>query len=64
MDRQIDTELNALNEKLLHMARLAEESVALAVKFTDPAAAGVPDRTPFEFKVIPAGGDPCTMLKV
>jgi len=32
MDRQIDTELNALNEKLLHMARLAEESVALAVK--------------------------------
>jgi phosphate transport system protein len=32
MDRQIDTELNALNEKLLHMARLAEESVALAVR--------------------------------
>jgi phosphate transport system protein len=32
MDRQFDGELNALNEKLLHMARLAEESVALAVK--------------------------------
>ncbi|OGD19108.1 MAG: phosphate transport system regulatory protein PhoU [Candidatus Aminicenantes bacterium RBG_16_63_16] len=32
MDRKIDTELNSLNEKLLHMARLAEESVALAVK--------------------------------
>jgi phosphate transport system protein len=32
MDRQIDTELNALNEKLLHMARLAEASVAKAVK--------------------------------
>lgn len=32
MDRQFDAELNALNEKLLHMARLAEESVALAVK--------------------------------
>lgn len=32
MDRQFDSELNALNEKLLHMARLAEESVALAIK--------------------------------
>jgi phosphate transport system protein len=32
MERQFDEELNALNEKLLHMARLAEESVALAVK--------------------------------
>jgi phosphate transport system protein len=32
MDRQFDAELNALNEKLLNMARLAEESVALAVK--------------------------------
>jgi phosphate transport system protein len=32
MERQFDAELNALNEKLLHMARLAEESVALAVK--------------------------------
>jgi phosphate transport system protein len=32
MDRHFDAELNALNEKLLHMARLAEESVALAVK--------------------------------
>ncbi len=32
MDRHFDTELNALNEKLLHMARLAEESVALAVR--------------------------------
>jgi phosphate transport system protein len=32
MERQFDSELSALNEKLLHMARLAEESVALAVK--------------------------------
>jgi phosphate transport system protein len=32
MERQFDEELGALNEKLLHMARLAEESVALAVK--------------------------------
>jgi len=32
MDRQFDAELNALNEKLLNMARLAEESVALAVR--------------------------------
>jgi phosphate transport system protein len=32
MDRQFDAELNALNEKLLHLARLAEESVALAVR--------------------------------
>jgi len=32
MDRQFDAELNVLNEKLLHMARLAEESVALAVR--------------------------------
>jgi phosphate transport system protein len=32
MERQIDVELDALNEKLLHMARLAEESVALAMK--------------------------------
>jgi phosphate transport system protein len=32
MDRHFDAELNALNEKLLHMARLAEESVSLAVK--------------------------------
>jgi phosphate transport system protein len=32
MDRQFDAELNALNEKLLDMARLAEESVALAVR--------------------------------
>jgi len=32
MERQFDAELNALNEKLLHMARLAEESVSLAVK--------------------------------
>jgi phosphate transport system protein len=32
MKRQFDAELNALNEKLLHMARLAEESVALAVR--------------------------------
>jgi phosphate transport system protein len=32
MERQFDGELNALNEKLLHMARLAEESMALAVK--------------------------------
>jgi phosphate transport system protein len=31
MVRQFDAELNALNEKLLHMARLAEESVSLAV---------------------------------
>ncbi|MGB7294961.1 MAG: phosphate signaling complex protein PhoU [Candidatus Aminicenantales bacterium] len=32
MDRHFDAELNGLNEKLLHMARLAEESGALAVK--------------------------------
>jgi phosphate transport system protein len=32
MERQFDAELNVLNEKLLHMARLAEESVSLAVK--------------------------------
>ncbi len=32
MERQFDEELNALNEKLLHMARLAEESVAVAVQ--------------------------------
>jgi phosphate transport system protein len=32
MDRQFDSELNALNEKLLCMARQAEESVALAVR--------------------------------
>jgi len=32
MDRHFDLELNALNEKLLHMARLVEESVARAVK--------------------------------
>ena len=32
MERQFDAELNALNEKLFHMARLAEESVTLAVK--------------------------------
>lgn len=32
MERQFDAELGALNERLLHMARLAEESVALAVK--------------------------------
>jgi phosphate transport system protein len=32
MERQFDAELNALNEKLFHMARLAEESVALAVR--------------------------------
>jgi len=32
MDRQFDAELNVLNENLLHMARLAEESVALAVR--------------------------------
>src|SRR4030042_3292418 len=32
MERHFDEELNALNEKLLHMARLAEESVAMAVK--------------------------------
>jgi len=32
MERHFDAELNALNEKLLHMARLAEESVAMAVK--------------------------------
>jgi phosphate transport system protein len=31
MERQFDSELSALNEKLFHMARLAEESVALAV---------------------------------
>jgi phosphate transport system protein len=32
MDRLLDTELNTLNEKLLQMARLAEESVTLAVR--------------------------------
>ena len=32
MERHFDAELNALNEKLLNMARLAEESVAMAVK--------------------------------
>lgn len=32
MERHFDEELGSLNEKLLHMARLAEESVALAVK--------------------------------
>ena len=32
MERHFDAELTALNEKLLEMARLAEESVALAVK--------------------------------
>ena len=32
MERQFDEELNALNEKLLHMARLAEESMAGAVQ--------------------------------
>jgi len=32
MERHFDAELNALNEKLLHMARLAEEAVATAVK--------------------------------
>jgi phosphate transport system protein len=32
MERHFDAELNALNEKLLHMARLTEESVAMAVK--------------------------------
>lgn len=32
MERQFDDELNSLNEKLLHMARLAEESMAGAVQ--------------------------------
>jgi phosphate transport system protein len=32
MERHFDGELNALNEKLLHMARLVEESIALAVR--------------------------------
>jgi len=32
MERHFDEELSTLNERLLHMARLAEESVALAVK--------------------------------
>jgi phosphate transport system protein len=32
MERHLDEELKALNEKLLHLARLAEESVAMAVK--------------------------------
>ncbi len=32
MDRRLDTELNTLNEKLLQMARLTEESVTLAVR--------------------------------
>lgn len=32
MERLFDAELNALNEKLLDMARLSEESVAMAVK--------------------------------
>jgi len=32
MERQFDEELNDLNEKLLHMARLAEESVAKAIQ--------------------------------
>jgi len=32
MERHFDAELTALNEKLLHMARLAEEAVATAVK--------------------------------
>jgi phosphate transport system protein len=32
MARHFDAELNALNERLLHLARLAEESVALAVR--------------------------------
>ncbi len=32
MDRQFDEELTSLNQKLLHMARLAEESVAVAVQ--------------------------------
>jgi phosphate transport system protein len=32
MERQFDAELNDLNEKLFHMARLAEESVDLSVK--------------------------------
>jgi phosphate transport system protein len=32
MEREFDAELNALNEKLFHMARLAEESVDLSVK--------------------------------
>jgi phosphate transport system protein len=32
MERHFDAELNALNEKLLEMARLAEESVARAVR--------------------------------
>jgi phosphate transport system protein len=32
MERHLDEELKALNEKLLHLARLAEESVARAIK--------------------------------
>ncbi len=32
MERHFDGELNVLNEKLLHMARLVEESIASAVK--------------------------------
>lgn len=32
MERYFDEELNRLNERLLHMARIVEESVALAVK--------------------------------
>ncbi len=32
MERHFDAELNALNERLLDMARLSEESVAMAVK--------------------------------
>ncbi len=32
MERHFDGELNVLNEKLLHMARLVEESVALSVR--------------------------------
>jgi phosphate transport system protein len=32
MERHFDGELNALNEKLLHMARLVEESIALSVR--------------------------------
>jgi len=32
MERQMDEELNRLNERLLHMARQVEESIALSVK--------------------------------
>ena len=32
MERHFDEELSTLNERLLHMARLAEESVSMAVK--------------------------------